>query len=137
MFAKFRNAGQACIASNRILVQEGIYEEFAEKLTVATSRLKCGDGFDPVNTVGPLINSKGLEKVTKHVEDSVSKGAKVLIGGKPHDLNMNGGFFFEPTILSNVTKHMLPFKQETFGPLVPLIPFKTVEEAILLANDTE
>eukprot|EP01040_Poterioochromonas_malhamensis_P003096 gene3096-3293_t len=137
MFAKFRNAGQACIASNRILVQEGIYHQFAEKLTEAASRLKCGDGFDPFHTVGPLINEKGVAKVTQHVQDSVSKGAKVLIGGKPHDINKDGGFFFEPTILSNVTKDMLPFKQETFGPLVPLISFKSVQEAIDLANDTE
>jgi succinate-semialdehyde dehydrogenase/glutarate-semialdehyde dehydrogenase len=138
MLAKFRNAGQVCIASNRILVQEGIYDKFANKLTEAVSKLQVGHGFDPASTVGPLINEKGLQKVAHHVKDCVDKGAMVLTGGNPSLYNAEfGGFFFEPTVLRGVTKDMLPFRQETFGPLVPLLSFKTVEEAIELANDTE
>ena len=138
MASKFRNAGQVCIASNRILVQEGIYQEFSHRLAEAVRKLKVGDGFDTNTTIGPLINAKGLSKVQEHVRDCVGKGAKVLTGGKPHDaLNNEGGFFFEPTVLCGVTKEMLPYNQETFGPVIPLIKFSTEQEAIELANDTE
>lgn len=137
MSSKFRNAGQACIASNRVLVQEGIYDRFAEMVTAATQKLKIGDGLRPESTVGPLINAQGLSKVSNQVKDCVEKGAKVLTGGKEvHELNANGGFFYEPTVLVNVTKEMLPYTQETFGPVVPLMRFKTEDEAIALANDT-
>jgi succinate-semialdehyde dehydrogenase/glutarate-semialdehyde dehydrogenase len=136
--SKLRNAGQVCIASNRILVQEGIYDTFSQKLAEAVRKLKVGDGFDLDTNLGPLINSKGLAKVSTHVEDCVSKGATVLTGGKPHhELNRDGGCFFEPTVLVGVTRNMLPFSQETFGPIIPLLKFQTEEEAISIANDTE
>ncbi len=136
--SKLRNSGQVCIASNRILVQEGIYDSFSQKLAVAVSKLKVGDGFELDTNVGPLINAKGLAKVASHVDDCVTKGATILTGGKPHhQLNRDGGSFYEPTVLIGVTRNMLPFKQETFGPLIPLLKFKTEEEAISIANDTE
>lgn len=136
--SKLRNAGQVCIATNRILVQEGIYDAFSQKLADAVRKLKVGNGFDHDTNLGPLINSKGLAKVTSHVEDCVSKGATVLTGGKPHhELNRDGGCFFEPTVIIGATKSMLPFSQETFGPVIPLLKFKTEEEAISIANDTE
>jgi succinate-semialdehyde dehydrogenase / glutarate-semialdehyde dehydrogenase len=133
--SKLRNAGQVCIASNRILVQEGIYDLFSTKLTEAVQKLKVGCGFEATTNIGPLINPKGLAKVSSHVHDCVSKGAKVLTGGKVHE--NNGGYFFEPTVLCGVTRDMLPFQQETFGPIVPLFKFSTEEEAIAMANDTE
>jgi succinate-semialdehyde dehydrogenase/glutarate-semialdehyde dehydrogenase len=136
--AKFRNTGQTCIASNRVFVQEGVYDAFTKRVVEETQKMKVADGFDPDSKIGPLINEKGLNKVHDAVKDSVSKGAKLLLGGNPSKLrDETGGFFFEPTVLSGVTKDMMPFKEETFGPLVPLIKFKTVEEAIELANDTE
>lgn len=137
MAAKFRNAGQVCVASNRVLVQEGIYDAFAAKLAERVKGLVCGDGLGNGVTCGPLINAGGLDKVVKHVEDCVSKGAKVLAGGSAHgELNSAGGTFFIPTVLAGVTKDMLPYKEETFGPLAPLFSFKTEEEVIRIANDT-
>jgi succinate-semialdehyde dehydrogenase/glutarate-semialdehyde dehydrogenase len=138
MAAKFRNAGQACIAANRVLVQDKVYDAFAAKLATAVKALKVGNGLAADSTVGPLINAKGLEKVTAHVEHCKELGAQILAGGQPSPINdTEGGYFFNPTIISNATKEMLPFCQETFGPIVPLMKFTTDEEAIELANDTE
>lgn len=137
IFSKFRNAGQVCIASNRVFVQEHIYKKFADRLSEMVSKMRCGYGFDAATNVGPLINDKGLAKVHQHVTDCVSKGAKALVGGQPHARNaLEGGFFYEPTVLVNVTKDMLPYSQETFGPIVPLIPFSTEDEVVEMANDT-
>eukprot|EP01038_Epipyxis_sp_PR26KG_P006583 gene6583-9049_t len=139
MIAKFRNAGQACISSNRILVQRGVYDKFSAMLAEKVNKnLICGDGFDKSTTLGPLINSQGLAKVKSHVDDCVAKGAKILTGGSVnHELNAQGGLFFNPTVMTNVNKTMLPYYQETFGPIVPLIPFDTEEEAVNMANDTQ
>jgi succinate-semialdehyde dehydrogenase/glutarate-semialdehyde dehydrogenase len=134
MASKYRNAGQTCVCANRIYVQEGVYEAFANKLSAAVAKLKVGDGTESGVTTGPLINKAAVEKVEEHIEDAVSKGGKVITGGKRHKL---GGNFFEPTIITGVTQKMKVAKEETFGPVAPLFSFKTEEEAIRLANDTE
>lgn len=137
MNSKFRNAGQVCIATNRVFVQESIYEEFSQRLTERVNRLNLGNGLHNESTCGPLINRNGLLKVISHVDDAVSKGATVLTGGRVHEeLNKAGGTFYYPTVLSNMNKDMLPFQEETFGPVAALMSFKTEEEAIALANDT-
>ena len=134
MASKYRNAGQTCVCANRLLVQDGVYDAFAEKLVAAVAKLNVGDGTQDGVTTGPLINQAAVAKVKEHVADALAKGAKVLIGGKPHAL---GGNFYEPTLLRDVTKDMLIQREETFGPVAPLFRFKTEEEAIQLANDTE
>ncbi|WP_342642766.1 NAD-dependent succinate-semialdehyde dehydrogenase [Rhodoligotrophos ferricapiens] len=134
MASKFRNAGQTCVCANRILVQDGVYDTFAEKLASAVMKLNVGDGMEVGVTTGPLINKAAVEKVEEHVRDAVANGAEVVVGGRPHTL---GGSFYEPTILKNVTTRMLVTKEETFGPVAPLFRFKTEEEAIGMANDTE
>jgi succinate-semialdehyde dehydrogenase / glutarate-semialdehyde dehydrogenase len=134
MASKYRNAGQTCVCANRILVQDGVYDAFAAKLGEAVKNLKVGNGAEQGVTTGPLINAAAVEKVKEHIADAVKKGAKVVAGGKPHAL---GGTFFEPTILRDVTTDMLVTKEETFGPVAPLFRFKTEEEAIAMANDTE
>jgi len=134
MASKFRNAGQTCVCANRILVQDGVYDTFAEKLASAVMKLNVGDGMEVGVTTGPLINKAAVEKVEEHVRDAVANGAEVVVGGRPHTL---GGSFYEPTILKNVTTRMLVTKEETFGPVAPLFRFKTEEEAIRMANDTE
>ncbi len=134
IIAKYRNSGQTCVCANRIYVQKGVYDAFAEKLAKATSKLKVGDGMVDGNNIGPLIDEEGLAKVEDHLEDAVSKGANVLTGGGRSDL---GGLFFQPTVITGVKSGMKIIKEETFGPLAPLIPFDTDEEAIELANDTE
>ncbi|RQR51551.1 NAD-dependent succinate-semialdehyde dehydrogenase [Burkholderia sp. Bp9140] len=131
--AKYRNAGQACVAANRILVQSGVYETFAAKLAAASSELKVGNGMDAGVVQGPLINEDAVRKVEEHIGDALSKGARVLAGGKRHAL---GGFFFEPTVLADVPANALIFRDETFGPIAPLFRFETEDEAIALANDT-
>jgi succinate-semialdehyde dehydrogenase/glutarate-semialdehyde dehydrogenase len=131
--SKFRNAGQTCVCANRILVQDGVYDAFAEKLTAAVKALKVGPGVDAGVTVGPLINKAALEKVEEHVADAVKHGAKVVIGGKPSPL---GGNFYEPTVLTGVTPKMKVSREETFGPVAPLFRFHTEEEAVHMANDT-
>jgi succinate-semialdehyde dehydrogenase / glutarate-semialdehyde dehydrogenase len=133
MASKYRNAGQTCVCANRIYVQGGVYEAFAEKLAEATKRLKVGPGRDEGVTVGPLINEDGLSKVDQHVRDAVAKGAKVLLGGKPHAM---GGTFYEPTVLTNVTADMLVAREETFGPVAPLFRFEDEKDVIRQANDT-
>ena len=132
MISKYRNAGQTCVCANRLLVQEGVYEKFAEKLAVAVKNLKVGDGVEAGVTTGPLINKAAVAKVQEHIADAVSKGAKVVVGGKAL-----GGNFFEPTLLRDVTTDMAVSREETFGPVAPLFKFKTEEEAIAMANDTE
>lgn len=133
IIAKFRNCGQSCVAANRILVQAGIYDEFARKFAAATAELKVGNGFDPDVVQGPLIDLGTLEKVNDHVTDAIAKGAKALLGGKRHEL---GGNFYEPTVLIDVPRDAQVFHDETFGPLAPLFKFETEDQAIEMANDT-
>jgi len=134
MASKFRNAGQTCVCANRILVQDGIYDAFAEKLAKAAAALKVGEGAGEGVQQGPLINIKAVEKVEELVADATAKGAKVLQGGKRHALGDN---FYEPTVLAHVTPAMKVAKEEIFGPVAPLFRFKDEAEAIRLANDTE
>lgn len=134
MASKYRNAGQTCVCANRILVQDKVYDAFAEKFAAAVAKMKVGPGTEEGVTTGPLINPAGLKKVQEHIEDALSKGAKVVIGGKPHSL---GGNFFEPTVLRDVTTDMIVTREETFGPVAPLFRFSTEEEGIRMANATE
>ena len=134
MMSKYRNAGQTCVCANRIYVQDGVYDKFAEKLAAEVKKLKVGNGMEAGVTTGPLINKAAVEKVEEHISDALEKGAKVVVGGKRHKL---GGSFFEPTVLTGVTPAMKVTREETFGPVAPLFRFKTEEEAIKLANDTE
>ncbi|TCB71633.1 NAD-dependent succinate-semialdehyde dehydrogenase [Acinetobacter sp. ANC 4216] len=134
MASKFRNSGQTCVCSNRILVHTNIYDQFLEKLTAAVRELKVAPAFEEGAEQGPLINEKAVEKIEEHIADAVGKGAKVLVGGKRHEL---GQTFFEPTVLSHVTPDMLVARNETFAPLAPVFQFSTDEEAIQMANDTE
>jgi succinate-semialdehyde dehydrogenase/glutarate-semialdehyde dehydrogenase len=132
--SKYRNTGQTCVCANRILVQDSVYDAFAEKLAVAVRKLNPAPGTDPAASQGPLIEDSAVAKVERHIADAVAKGAKVLVGGKRH---ARGGRFFEPTLLVNVTDKMAVAREETFGPLAPLFRFKTEEDAIRMANDTE
>jgi succinate-semialdehyde dehydrogenase / glutarate-semialdehyde dehydrogenase len=132
MISKYRNNGQTCVCANRIYVQAGIFDAFAEKLVAAVQKLRVGDGFADGVTTGPLIDRKAIEKVQRHLADATGKGARVLTGGKPMD-----GLFFEPTVLAGATREMLLSREETFGPVAPLFKFETVEEVIELANATE
>lgn len=135
--SKFRNTGQTCISSNRIFVQEGIYDEFARRLTEKVQKIRVGSGLDAKNSAGPLIDINGMNKVNRQVEDCVSKGAAVATGGAiMEELNANGASFFQPTVLTGVTPEMAPYTEETFGPLAALFAFKTEEEVIRMANDT-
>ena len=133
IMCKFRNNGQTCVCANRIYVQTGVYKKFAEKLKLAVSKLKVGDGFDPKTTLGPLIGSNAVKKVNSHIEDAISKGAEKFYCGTGEK---EDGNFINPTILTGVTKNMRVATEETFGPLAPLFEFSTVEEVIELANDT-
>jgi len=133
--SKYRNAGQTCVCTNRFLVQDGIYEEFARKLADAVrGQLKVGNGLDAGVAQGPLINEAAVEKVESQIADALSKGAKVAAGGARHAL---GGTFFQPTVLTDVTPAMAVAHEETFGPVAPLFRFETEEEAVQMANDTE
>ena len=134
ILAKYRNNGQTCVCANRFLVQSGIYEEFAARLSERVKALKVGPGTEVGISLGPLINAAGLTKVQSHVSDAVAKGARVLCGGVPHEL---GGNFYQPTVLANVTPEMKVAREETFGPVAPLFRFETEAEAIAMANDTE
>nr|WP_298097830.1 NAD-dependent succinate-semialdehyde dehydrogenase [uncultured Shinella sp.] len=134
MVAKYRNNGQTCVCANRFYVQAGVYDAFAEKLAARVSRLKVGDGFEEAVDAGPLIDTKALAKVEAHIGDAVSKGARVTVGGRP---DARGGLFFQPTVLTDVTPDMQVAREETFGPVAPLFRFKTEEQVIDLANDTE
>ncbi|ALC15867.1 succinate-semialdehyde dehydrogenase [Desulfuromonas soudanensis] len=134
MVSKYRNTGQTCVCTNRFLVQDGVYDAFAEKLTKAVARMKVGDGLAGETQQGPLIDMKAVESVEAQIADALAKGARIVLGGKRHPL---GGTFFEPTVLADVTAGMLIAREETFGPVAPLFRFKTEEEAIAMANDTE
>jgi succinate-semialdehyde dehydrogenase/glutarate-semialdehyde dehydrogenase len=132
--SKYRNAGQTCVCANRIYVQDSVYDAFAAKLTEKVKAFKVGAGTEPGVIIGPLIDANGLKKVEEHVADATAKGARVVLGGKPHSL---GGLFFEPTILTGVTQAMRIAREETFGPVAPLFRFKKDDDAIAMANDTE
>ncbi|PZX06010.1 NAD-dependent succinate-semialdehyde dehydrogenase [Celeribacter halophilus] len=134
LIAKFRNNGQTCVCANRIYVQDGVYDAFADKLAKAVSELRTGNGMESGVDLGPLIDENALEKVQSHVIDVVEKGGRVLAGGKPHAL---GGTFYEPTVLADVTSEMAVAREETFGPVAPLFRFSDEAEAIQAANDTE
>lgn len=130
---KFRNNGQTCVCANRIYVQAGVYDAFAEKLKIAVEALKVGDGLTDGTTLGPLIEPAAVEKVQEHLDDAMSKGGAILTGGKPHAL---GGMFYEPTIVTNATKDMMVSTDETFGPFAPLFKFDDEDDVIAQANDT-
>lgn len=134
MASKFRNSGQTCVCTNRILVQDGVYEAFTAKLVAAVNALKVAPANDPQAEQGPLINAKAVAKVQEHIADAIGKGAKLLAGGQPHAL---GGSFFQPTVLGEVTPAMQVARDETFGPLAAVFRFATEAEAIAMANDTE
>ena len=132
--SKYRNTGQTCVCVNRIYVQDSVYDVFAGKLAEAVKKLKPASGLEPGATQGPLIDDKAVAKVEEHIQDALGKGARVVVGGKRHAL---GGRFFEPTVLADVAPGSLMAREETFGPVAPLFRFRTEEEAIALANDTE
>ncbi|MEO7223736.1 MAG: NAD-dependent succinate-semialdehyde dehydrogenase [Devosia sp.] len=132
MVSKYRNNGQTCVCANRLYVQAGVYDAFAEKLVAATRKLKVGDGFAEGVTTGPLIDRNAVAKVERHLADATAKGGKVLLGGKA-----KGGLFFEPTVIAGATAEMVLAREETFGPVAPLFKFETVDEVIGLANATE
>ena len=137
MIAKYRNAGQTCVCANRFYVQRGIYDRFAAKLADAVRALRVGNGTEPGVQQGPLIHMRAMDKVQQHLNDAISQGARVLVGGKPHALSAQGGAFFEPTVVVDAKPGMLVAHEETFGPLAALIPFDTEDEAVAAANDTE
>ncbi|MGB5191348.1 MAG: NAD-dependent succinate-semialdehyde dehydrogenase, partial [Polyangiales bacterium] len=133
--SKYRNTGQTCVCTNRFLVQDGIYDEFARRLSKAVrDQLKVGNGLEDGVTQGPLINEAAVEKVESQIADAVGKGAKIATGGARHEL---GGTFFQPTVLTDVSETMVVAREETFGPVAPLFRFETEEEAVRMANDTE
>jgi succinate-semialdehyde dehydrogenase / glutarate-semialdehyde dehydrogenase len=132
--SKYRNAGQTRVCANRILVRDGVYDAFTKRLAETAGAMKVADGFEPGAVIGHLIDMKAVEKLEAHIADAVKKGAKVLTGGKRSAL---GGTFFEPTVLTDVTTDMVITKEGTFGPVAPLYRFKTDDEAIKMANDTE
>jgi succinate-semialdehyde dehydrogenase / glutarate-semialdehyde dehydrogenase len=132
--SKYRNSGQTCVCANRFIVQEGIYEAFAEKLAAASNKLKVGNGLEQGTQQGPLIDDKAVAKVEEHIADAVKKGGRIVTGGKRHKL---GGTFFEPTVIADVTPAMTVAREETFGPVAPLFRFKTDAEAVRMANATE
>ena len=134
MASKYRNTGQTCVCANRIYVQDGVYDEFLERFSKAIKAMKVGDGLNGETQQGPLTNMAAVEKVEEHLTDAVSNGARVVVGGKRHEL---GGTFFEPTLIADVRQDMKVAKEETFGPLAPVFRFKTDEEVIGWANDTE
>ena len=134
VLSKYRNAGQTCVCANRLFAQDKIYDAFVTKLAEAAKAMKVGDGFEQGVNIGPLINKDAIDKVEQHVSDALAKGARVVTGGKPHAL---GRTFYQPTVLADATPDMLIFREETFGPVAPVFRFKTEEEAIRLANDTE
>jgi succinate-semialdehyde dehydrogenase/glutarate-semialdehyde dehydrogenase len=132
--SKYRNTGQTCVTANRIYVQDTVYEAFAARLAERVQKLTPANGLEPTATQGPLIDDKAVAKVEEHIQDALKQGAAVAVGGKRHAL---GGRFFEPTVLTGVTPQMMISREETFGPVAPLFRFRTEEEAVALANDTE
>ena len=132
--SKFRNTGQTCVCANRILVQDGVYKAFAQKLSAAVEQMRQGSGFDEGVVLGPVIDGRAVAKAESHVLDALAKGATALTGGmRRPELGDN---FFAPTVLADVTTEMRIFSEETFGPVAPLFRFKSEEEAVRLANDT-
>ena len=134
IMSKYRNMGQTCVCANRFLIQDGVYDEFAEKFAAAAGNLKVGNGADDGVQQGPLIDMAAVDKVEEHIADALAKGATTLAGGKRHKM---GGTYFEPTVLGGVDTQMKIAREETFGPVAPLFRFKDEDEAIRLANDTE
>jgi succinate-semialdehyde dehydrogenase/glutarate-semialdehyde dehydrogenase len=134
LVSKFRNAGQTCVCANRLLVQDGVYDVFADKLAKAVAALKVGDGFEDGVEIGPLIDEAACQKVEAHIADALAKGAKIVVGGKR---DARGGLFFAPTVLTGVTSQMTVAREETFGPVAPLFRFGDEAQAIRMANDTE
>lgn len=134
IISKFRNAGQTCVCANRVLVQAGVYDAFVEKFSEAVQKLSIGHGLTGAFDQGPLINQAAVNKVSELLTDAVSKGARLMCGGKPHSL---GGTFYEPTVIADVTPDMRVSKEEIFGPIAPIYRFETEAEAIAMANDTE
>src|SRR5947209_2833261 len=132
--SKYRNAGQTCVCANRILVQDGVYDALSKRLAETAGAMKVANGFEQGVVIGPLIDMKAIEKVEAHIADAIKRGVKVVIGGKRSVL---GGSFFEPTVLTDVTTDMMITREETFGPVAPLYRFKSEDEAIRMANDTE
>jgi succinate-semialdehyde dehydrogenase / glutarate-semialdehyde dehydrogenase len=132
--SKYRNTGQTCVCTNRLIVQDRVYDAFVEKLTAAVAKMRIGNGLEGEFQQGPLIDMAAVEKVEEHIADAVGKGARIALGGKRHAL---GGSFFEPTIITGVTPEMLVAREETFGPLAPVFRFNEDAEAIRMANDTE
>ncbi|WP_430732330.1 NAD-dependent succinate-semialdehyde dehydrogenase, partial [Aeribacillus pallidus] len=135
--SKFRNTGQTCVCANRIYVQRSVLDKFSEIFVKKVQALKVGNSLDPSVQVGPLVSSEGLEKVEEHVHDALAKGARVLCGGQRIGGELSEGLFYEPTVLAGVNTDMLITKEETFGPVAPIIPFDTEEEVIQYANNTE
>jgi succinate-semialdehyde dehydrogenase/glutarate-semialdehyde dehydrogenase len=134
LVSKYRNSGQTCVCANRLLIQESTYDAFAAKLADRVKQLQVGNGMEPGVTTGPLIDEAAVVKVQEHIADAVSKGARILVGGERHAL---GGLFFEPTVLVDVDSRMKITREETFGPVAPLYKFRTEDEAVRMANDTE
>ncbi len=132
--SKYRNTGQTCVCANRLIVQDGVYEEFTRRLVTAVKALRVGDGLQGATDQGPLIDAKALAKVEEHVADALAKGAHIALGGKRHAL---GGTFYEPTVITDTKPNMLLAHEETFGPVAPLFRFKTEQEALAMANATE
>ena len=137
MASKYRNAGQTCVCANRLYVQDGIYDEFVARLAQAVGGLKVGDGFDEGVNLGPLIDDQALAKVERHIGDALSKGARMVVGGKRVESGPYAGRFYQATVLADVTADMLCAREETFGPVAPVFRFKTEAEAIAAANATE
>ncbi|MGA1798858.1 NADP-dependent succinate-semialdehyde dehydrogenase [Sphingomonas sp. 4RDLI-65] len=134
LMSKYRNNGQTCVCANRLYIQDGVYDAFVAKLQAAVAKLRVGNGMDEGVTVGPMIDAKAIAKVEEHIADAVSKGARVVAGGKPHE---SGGLFFQPTILVDVPDNAAVAKEETFGPLAPLFRFRQEDDVVRRANDTE
>lgn len=136
LVTKYRNAGQTCVCANRIIVHENIVDQFAERLAAEVKKLKVGNGLDPDTQIGPVINEKGYDKIVSQIEDAIDKGAEVLVGHQ-YDVNKDQGYYFVyPTVLKNVSADAVIMQEETFGPVAPIISFKTLEEAIEIANST-
>jgi succinate-semialdehyde dehydrogenase/glutarate-semialdehyde dehydrogenase len=135
MASKYRNAGQTCVCANRLIVQEGVYDDFVARLSAKVqSSLRVGNGAEAGVTTGPLIDDAAVVKVEEHVADALAKGGRIVTGGRRHAL---GGRFYEPTVIADVTPDMKVAREETFGPVAPVFRFRTEAEALALANDTE
>lgn len=132
--SKYRNAGQTCVCANRLFVHDAVYDEFAEKYAAKVAEMPVGNGADEGVVIGPLITEKAVEKVENQIADALSKGGRILTGGKRHE---QGGSFFQPTVIADATREMTVFREETFGPMAPLIRFKTDDEVLEMANDSE